>query len=233
MLLIDLLGFGDSPKPNSDYSLNVQLKALEKIIIKKNFNNGQTLIVGHSMGAIISLALLAKHKTWFDGAIIISTPVYKDKNEFRKIMSSNGIFDGLASSEYSELVCMLHPIFMTNFFKPDSLPTDVFEDAKKHTWQSYASSLNEIVIKPDLYAFAKTIKNKKVVFIHGDADTSAPLENAKILSESLVYSKFIKVNNGDHQLFLKEPNILWKEVYQFSPISNINVETKKVVIHEN
>ena len=122
---------------------------------------------------------------------------------------------------------------MTNFFKPDSLPTDVFEDAKKHTWQSYASSLNEIVIKPDLYAFAKTIKNKKVVFIHGDADTSAPLENAKILSESLVYSKFIKVNNGDHQLFLKEPNILWKEVYQFSPISNINVETKKVVIHEN
>lgn len=233
LLLIDLLGFGDSPKPNSDYSLNVQLKALEKIIKKENFNDGQTLIVGHSMGAIISLALLAKHNTWFDGTIIIGVPAYEDKNEFRKIMSDHAIFDRLASSDYSKLICMLHPIFMTRFFKPDNLTDAVFEDAKKHTWQSYANSLDEIVIKPDLYAFAKAIKNKKVIFIHGDADTSAPFKNAKKLSKSFANSEFIRVNNGDHQLFLKEPNILWKAVNQFQHTAIKNIEVKKIVVNEN
>lgn len=216
LLLVDLLGFGDSPTPNSDYSLNEQLEALERIIVKENFNDGQTLIVGHSMGAIISLELLAKHDTWFDAAIIIGVPVYEDINEFREIMSDHAVFDRLASSQYSKLVCMLHPIFMNNFFKPDNLTDGVFEDAKKHTWQSYANSLNEIVIKPDLFALSKEIKNKKVIFIHGDADASAPFKNAKKLSDSLLNSVFIRVDNGDHQLFLKEPEILWDAVKKFS-----------------
>lgn len=216
LLLVDLLGFGDSPKPNSDYSLNVQMEALEKIIIKESFNDGKTLIVGHSMGSIITLALLAKHNNWFDAAIIISIPVYEDKAEFREIMSDHAMFDRLASSKYSKLVCMLHPIFMNNIFKPDNLTDDVFEDAKKHTWQSYANSLDEIVIKPNLITLSKEIDNKKVIFIHGDADASAPIERAKKLSELLLNSEFIRVKNGDHQFFLKEPKIIWEAVNKFS-----------------
>lgn len=232
LLLVDLLGFGDSPKPNNDYSLHVQLEALEKIIKKENFNDGQSVIVGHSMGAIITLAMLAKHSTWFEGAVITGIPVYKDKNEFREFMSNRDFFDRLSSGEYSKQVCMLHPIFMTRFFKPDNLTDAIFEDAKKHTWQSYANSLDEIVIKPDLYAFAKAIKNKKVIFIHGNADISSPYENAKKLSKSFLNSEFIKVNNGDHQLFLKQPNIIWKAVNEF-PHSTIKNTNTKNNINEN
>ncbi|WP_338359215.1 alpha/beta fold hydrolase, partial [Yeosuana marina] len=65
LLLIDLLGFGDSPKPKSDYSLSVQLQVLELILKKEGFNDGKTTIAGHSMGAIISLALLEKYPHWF------------------------------------------------------------------------------------------------------------------------------------------------------------------------
>jgi len=51
ILLIDLLGFGGSPKPNSNYSLDTQLQAIEKVIIKTGFGDQQSLVVGHSMGA--------------------------------------------------------------------------------------------------------------------------------------------------------------------------------------
>jgi len=193
LLLVDLLGFGDSPKPNDDYSLKTQLNALEKIITKENFNDGNTVIIGHSMGSIISLALLAEHSSWFEGVIITGLPVYKDKNEFRKIMSGHGIFDRLASGKYGTLICMLHPIFMTNFFKPNNLTDDVYEDAKKHTWQSYANSLNEIVIKTDLYSFPKAIKDKKSVFIHGTEDTSAPFESVKKYAETFSNAEFITI----------------------------------------
>jgi len=232
LLLVDLLGFGDSPKPNSDYSLNTQLNALEKIITKENFNNGNTVIVGHSMGSIISLALLAEHSNWFEGAIITGLPVYKDKNEFKEIMSGHGTFDRLVSGKYGTLICMLHPIFMTNFFKPDNLTDVVYEDAKKHTWQSYANSLNEIVIKPDLYSFSKAIKDKKIVFIHGTEDTSAPFESAKKYAETFSNAKFITVAGGDHQLFLKEPKLVWNVINQFSHTNITSNQENEVMANE-
>lgn len=224
LLLVDLLGFGDSPKPNSDYSLNIQLNALEKILTKENFNDGKTVIVGHSMGAIISLALLAEHSNWFEGAIITGLPVYKDRNEFKEIMSGHAVFDRLTSGKYGTLICMLHPIFMTDYFKPDNLTDDVYEDAKKHTWQSYANSLTEVVIKPDLYAFSKAIKDKKIVFIHGTEDTTAPYESAKEYAETFSNAQFISVTGGDHQLFLKEPNILWQAINNFSLYEKITFD---------
>jgi predicted alpha/beta hydrolase family esterase len=162
LLLIDLLGFGDSPKPNSDYSLDTQLKALEKVIIKEKFNDGQTIIVGHSMGSTIALALLAKHKNWFDGAVISGLPVYNNEKEFKEIMFGHAVFDRIVSSKYATLTCMLHPIFINKFFKPDNLTDDIFNDAEKHNWQSFSNSLKEIVIQTDLYAIAKEIKDEKI-----------------------------------------------------------------------
>jgi pimeloyl-ACP methyl ester carboxylesterase len=215
LLLIDLLGFGDSPKPNSDYSLDTQLKALEKVIIKEKFNDGKTIIVGHSMGSTIALALFAKHKDWFEGAVITGLPVYKNEKEFKEIMSGHAVFDRIVSSKYAVLTCLLHPIFINSFFKPDNLTDEVFNDAKKHNWQSFSYSLKEIVIQTDLYAITKEIKDEKIIFIHGDLDTSAPFQNAKRFAETFTNAEFITVKNGDHQLFLKDPNILWKAINQF------------------
>ncbi|MDC6388939.1 alpha/beta hydrolase [Maribacter sp. PR1] len=215
LLLVDLLGFGDSPKPNSDYSLEMQLGALEAIISREGFDRGETLLVGHSMGAIIAVALLEKHPDWFRGAIAIGTPVYKHMGEFNDIMSEHSLFDRLTANKYSKYLCLLHPIFMTRIFKPENLSDDVFADANKHTWQSYYNSLNEIILDTDLYAIARNIGNKKVVFIHGDQDTTAPLVNAVKLANTVSNAEFLTVNGGDHQLFLKDPNIVWKAVTDF------------------
>ena len=215
ILLVDLLGFGDSPKPNSAYSLEMQVGALEATISREGFDRSKTVLVAHSMGTVIALALLAKHPDWFKGAITIGTPVYKNMDEFKKIMSKHSLLDRLTANKYSKYLCLLHPIFMTRPFKPDNLSNEVFADAKKHNWQSYYNSLNEIILETDLYAIATNIGNKKVVFIHGDRDTTAPMDNAIKLADTILNSKFLTVNGGDHQLFLKNPNMVWKAVGTF------------------
>jgi len=216
LLLVDLLGFGDSPKPKSDYSLDVQINALEKIIDKEGFNKGQTIILGHSMGTIISLALLAKHPDWFKGGVLVSIPVYSDAKEFLDIMTKHSLFNRLTVGPYAKFFCMLHPLyFMTNQFKPNNLTEDVFKDAQKHNWLSYFNSLNEIIIKTDTYSFSKKIKDKKIVFIHGKQDKTAPIENAIKLANTFSNSEFVIVNDGDHQLFLKGPNLVWDNVINF------------------
>lgn len=215
LLLIDLLGFGDSPKPKSDYSLSVQLQALELILKKERFNDGKTIIGGHSMGAIISLALLDKHPNWFKSGIFIGIPVYKDADEFKKVMSTHSFVDRISTSKFSKYICMVHPIFMSRAFKPDNLTDDVYEDAKKHHWQSYYYSLTEVILKTDLYVMARKIKNKEVLFIHGKKDTTAPLENALKLSKEFRNAEIITSSEGDHQFFLKEAEFVWNTIQDF------------------
>ena len=216
LLLIDLLGFGDSPKPKSEYTLSIQLTAIELILKKEGFNDGKTIIAGHSMGAMISLALLEKQPTWFKAGIFISIPVYKSADEFKKIMSSHSFVDRISTSKFSKYICMIHPIFMSSAFKPDNLTNEVYKDAKKHHWMSYYYSLTEVILKTDLYAIASKIKDKDVLFIHGEKDTTAPLENALKLSREFTNAQIITSSEGDHQFFLKEAEFVWNTVQDFT-----------------
>jgi len=222
LLLVDLLGFGDSPKPQSDYSLSIQLQALELILNKEGFHDGKTIIVGHSMGAMISLALLEKQPTWFKAGIFISIPVYKNADEFKEIMSSHSFVDRISTSKFSKYICMIHPIFMSSAFKPDNLTDEVYKDAKKHHWMSYYYSLTEVILKTDLYEMAKKIKDKDVLFIHGAKDTTAPLENALKLSKVFTNAKVVTSKEGDHQFFLKEAELVWNTIQDFSLSENEN-----------
>ncbi|WP_240905000.1 alpha/beta fold hydrolase [Flagellimonas oceani] len=212
LLLVDLLGFGDSPKPQSEYTLEIQLAALENIITNEGFNNGNTLILGHSMGAVISLALFAERPDWFRGATVIGLPVFEGKDQFLEQMSSNSFLDKLAVSSYGKVFCMLHPLYIVKWFKPKNLTDDVFRDSKKHTWQSYYNSLNEVILKTDLYALTKNIINRKILFIQGTDDKVAPFVNVEKFAKSFPRAKLMEIRDGDHQLFLKVPLEVWKAI---------------------
>ena len=216
LLLVDLLGFGDSPKPKSNYSLSTQLKALELILNKEGFNDGETVIAGHSMGALISLALLEKQPTWFKKGVFISIPVYKNATEFKKTMATHSFVDRISTSKFSKYICMIHPLFMSSAFKPDNLTDDVYKDAQKHHWMSYYYSLTEVILKTDLYSLAERIKDKKVLFIHGEKDTTAPIANALKLSKVFADAKVVISTEGDHQFFLKEAVFIWQAIQDFT-----------------
>ena len=216
LLVIDLLGFGNSPKPKGDYTLSMQLTAIELILKKEGFNDGNTIITGHSMGAMISMALLEKQPTWFKKGIFISIPVYKNADEFKEIMSSHSFVDRISTSKFSKYICMIHPIFMSRAFKPDNLTDEVYEDAKKHHWMSYYYSLTEVILKTDLYAIARKISDKDVLFIHGEKDTTAPLKNALKLLKEFKSAQLITSSEGDHQFFLKEAGFVWSTIQDFT-----------------
>lgn len=227
LLMVDLLGFGDSPKPNSDYSMEVQLEAIEKIVVEQGFNDGKTIIVGHSMGSIITLAILAKHPDWFGGVVVIALPVFNNKEEFARLMEKHSVFDQLAAGSFSQLVCMFQPLFVNTAFQPDNMPNSIWEDLKKHTWQSYSNSLNDIVIGTDVYGIAQNIKDKKVLFIHGEKDTSAPIASARSLAELFTDATFITVKDADHQLFLSDPKMVWQTIADFL------MHQKQITNHKN
>lgn len=214
LYMIDLLGFGDSPKTRSEYRLEEHLSTIEKIVMEEQLNDGQTLVLGHSMGALLALALVSRHPEWFAGVILISLPVFRGRQDIRALYAESGtLFEKLSVSRFGKVLCMLHPIYYTEWFRPENIPRDVFYDSKKHTWLSYDRSLEHVVLNGEITEGAKTsLKNKSMLFFHGDRDLTAPCYRARALAAKFSNSRFLTIPNGDHQIYQTHYDAIWQKI---------------------
>ena len=92
---------------------------------------------------------------------------------------------------------------------------DIFRDVGKHTWISYYRTLDEVIINTDLVQLASKIKNKKILFIHGENDSAAPIENMEELLPIFNYAKYVGLPEADHQVYLAEPSKVWSLIQDF------------------
>ena len=216
ILLLDLLGFGDSPKPNSKYDLAEHLGAIEKVMQKEGFDNGETLVVGHSLGAILNIGLAAKYPDWVGGLVLIGLPVFQEKKEIQKRFRAASFWDGVSVDSRYKFVCYFHPIYMTDWFRPKNIPKDIFRDAGKHTWVSYYRTLDAIIVKTNLWKLIDPVREKRVLFIHGDRDTTAPIENMESLLPFFSNGKYCRFPGASHHLYLESPSRVWDTIKEFA-----------------
>lgn len=209
LLLIDLLGFGESPKPNSKYDLEEHLGAITKVIKKEGFDTGDAVVVGHSLGAILTIGLVGKHPDWFQGLAVIGLPNYSGKEAIKTKFGKASLWDGVSVDSRYKFVCFFHPLYMTEWFRPKNIPRDVFKDAAKHTWVSYYHTLDKVILNTDLKQLAARIKDKRILLIHGEKDTAAPIENVEKLLPVFTNAKLVRLPDADHQVFLAEPGRVW------------------------
>lgn len=86
VIVPDLLGFGDSPKPQwpeyrvQDHARQV-VAALRRLRIK-----GPVTLVGHSMGCLVSAHIAAMHPKLVKRLVLYEPPLYADDPEFRSHM---------------------------------------------------------------------------------------------------------------------------------------------------
>lgn len=77
VISIDLLGFGNSPKPNwMIYSTITHARALYFTLRSKQVR-GPVLVVGHSLGSLIAIQYAAKYPGQVQSLLLCSPPFYK------------------------------------------------------------------------------------------------------------------------------------------------------------
>ncbi|XP_040257460.1 probable lysophospholipase BODYGUARD 4 isoform X1 [Aegilops tauschii subsp. strangulata] len=75
LIAVDLLGFGDSPKPaNCAYTLRDHVEAIERSLVDP-LHLGSFHLVSHSMGCTIAIALAAKHPARVKSVTLVA-PLY-------------------------------------------------------------------------------------------------------------------------------------------------------------
>lgn len=207
ILLVDPLGFGDSPKPWSRYTVDHHVDALYQTLK----NEKHFVMIGHSMGTLLSIAYAARHPEQIEGLVLLSIPFFGGAKEARRFFSSQPVPYGwfFSNMALAAVICILtRRVFgrLVPYFRRD-LPREVAADIVKHSWRSFTSSFWEVICNYDAKKDADTLGDFPVLCIHGDQDDTAPLDGALILASEHPNWHVLIFPGVDHHPWLRAPQV--------------------------
>lgn len=202
--LVDLLGFGASPKPWFSYTVDRHLSALHASLR----DLGDMVIVGHSMGAALAMSYAARYPPRVKGLCLISIPHYSGvENAARWFRRNPGgwVYTNMAAAMLACVVTrrvagQLLPRLLRD------VPRIVAEDLVRHHMVSSTTSLWQVLYRHDLAADANALApGLPVSFVHGSADTTAPIDGARELADTRLDWRFETLEGVDHHPWLRAP----------------------------
>ena len=181
LVLPDLLGFGDSPKPWRRYTLERHLAPLAEALAPYS---GLTL-VGHSMGAALVLAYAARHPNQVRAVVLLSIPYFGSESaayQWFRHQPSGWLLTNMAATA---LACMITRRLAGRLLPrllPD-FPREITEDLVKHNVMSSTTSLWNVLYHHDFRVDADALPAGFPVYcLHGTADPTAPVEGVTLLA---------------------------------------------------
>lgn len=197
IIAIDLLGFGQSPKPvNCKYDINDHTEYVRRTInrlgIKRPFK-----IVGHSMGSIVAAHYSYMYPKDIQEEYLLSLPLYNVDSKNMLAQTRNDLY--MKAYDYiikNKDFTISNSRFLRKLFKIED-GIDVTEE----TWNSFRLSLQNTVISQNVYHDIKnTAVPTKIIF--GVFDEFLVPENIVTL-EKFSHTTIIKLNGVNHLLSSK------------------------------
>jgi pimeloyl-ACP methyl ester carboxylesterase len=221
VVLLDCLGFGNSPKPKVAYTVEQHLAAFSATLLNLHVTHGlqQLVLVGHSMGAILAAhwAVAWKEPFPLKAVVLLSLPVYESAEQASRQVAASSLFNKWMALETPAartvcwLMCRLRPALMPlmPYFLSD-LPPAVARDSLKHTWWSYSGSLREVVLGSRAAVLIQTLHQRGCAFgfVHGVRDVLAPIKNLLQAINALQPANthaFLQLEGGHDIVFQQAP----------------------------
>lgn len=218
LVMIDLLGFGSSPKPEISYTLEDHLYALWHTI--DSFGITRVHLVGHSMGSLLALAYAERFPESVLKLVLISLPLFESEAEARETIKKSSLFhrwlamDTPLAHIVCTIMCFLRPLLMPimPYFVRD-VPDVVVKDSLRHTWTSYSNTLRNVIFKAHTRQWIESLKSPTLL-IHGMKDQIAPLENVRKGIVVLSQARLIELEAGHDLIFTKSYEVT-EEIAKF------------------
>ena len=188
VLIPDLLGFGRSPWPDVQYTIDDHLAALERLLEDRDLGSEVLDIAGHSMGAVLAAEFAARHPGQVGQVTLVSLPYFHSAAEIHERAARMGPLARLTVSENwaaratCYAMCALRPLLVVPLPRiARRLPRSVVRDALQHNFSSISRSLQNVIIKHRPDVALSTLADRHLLLVHGDEDRAAPLENVRDL----------------------------------------------------
>lgn len=201
ILTPDLLGFGESPKPDLDYSVEVYVRSLERFIDDRGLAGNPLCVVGHSLGAIVALEYLRRHRGAFERLVLMSLPRHASREEAHRLFLANSVNYRriLGVNDLQACVRSARDVGPGVFFQYlTRFPYQVVRDSSKFTLRSLLTTLENCLMDYRLDEVLEHLEPLPVLLIHGDRDMVAPVENVKHLGRRRNWRLRIIEGTGHH-----------------------------------
>ena len=115
VISVDLRGYGDSDAPEQEYTFAVF--ADDVAWLCEQLKLVKPVVVGHSMGGVITLELAVRHPHVAQGVVIIDAPICQPQAAYQSLTAAlDSILEGVSGPNYVAIV--------NGMFKSRCLPTD-------------------------------------------------------------------------------------------------------------
>jgi pimeloyl-ACP methyl ester carboxylesterase len=223
LYLIDLKGYGGSPRPSDGrYTLKEQVELLRKFI---NVNNLKDItLIGHSYGG--GVALLTALSYQMENLKLIRNIILIDPMAYQQKLP--WFIKALRLPIFSEVISCIVPdklqvkmVMRSAFFDPEKISDESVE--------AYAESLGitgghmsniavaRQILPDDIDSITKSYSNLKIpcLIVWGDNDNIIPLEIGKKLNNAITNSKLCVVENCGHMPHEECPERVIKCIIHF------------------
>ena len=169
---IDLPGFGASPLPLTSFSLDdVAVKIFEWISERKI---EKPLIVGHSLGGYVALAMGKRHPEKFAGIVLFQSTAYPDSEE--KKANRNKVIEFVKAHGTDPYIDTFVPgLFFDKKHPAISIVDSIARKTSKETLLAYTEAMRD---RPSSIDFFKNYK-KTILILSGHQDTIITAEAAQ------------------------------------------------------
>ncbi|XP_010492744.1 PREDICTED: probable lysophospholipase BODYGUARD 4 [Camelina sativa] len=218
LFAVDLLGFGESPKPrDSLYTLRDHVDTIETSVIKP-YELDSFHVVAHSMGCLIALAFAAKHSNIVKSVTLVAPPYFPSSPEglilnriARKRLWPPLAFGTAVMSWYEHIgrcvcfiVCKHHMIWewlIKLCLGKREVPWKI-KDITRHTHHSAWHSMHNVICGGSKFAdeHLKTLINfgVKIHLIQGDRDMIVPSHCSSNMKRNFPVVEVDIVAGADH-----------------------------------
>ncbi|MBC7868587.1 alpha/beta hydrolase [Candidatus Saccharibacteria bacterium] len=200
VIAIDLLGFGNAPKPRySTYSYQEHIAHLDVVFEQLKLDK-PFILIGHSMGALLATRYAVLHPDRVSSLALLHPPLYKDIEETRKSLRQTGrLYRFLLDSKYRHFGWAL-------------IKTFAFYHIAKHSQISRERSMKNVIEVSEIFGDLEKVETKTLLLM-GLKDR--PEYNVNIKTAQLSNSVKVITKNVSHHSPAKKPLIIQKTILDF------------------
>ncbi len=196
VIAVDLLGFGDAPKPSVEYSLEDHSEAVAATLQQLGIE--KAVIAGHSMGSTIALDLATRHPELVERLVLFGAPLYRAKpraGRLRDLLRTEGLYFSLFELVQRSPQAVQAGGELAEEYVPFVKGMEITEE----TWPAYRQSLQHSIMQYESFRQARALKIP-ALFVNGIFDFFIIRRNISRLR--FLNREFVRVKRtrGPHEL---------------------------------
>lgn len=196
VIALDLLGFGDAPKPKDiEYTPAEHAEAVIATLDKLDIKNA--VLAGHSMGCIVAIEVAHRRPDLVKSLKLFGAPLYKHEPRsdwWARIMRSGGLYFKIFS------VVKKNPDAMQTGgqIAEDLVPFVKGMEITEETWPAYRGSLERTIMQFETYKHALEL-DVPALYVNGVLDMFIIHKNNRMIARKNHRAR-VKTILGPHEL---------------------------------